>query len=517
LFVFDEALFEARYTPNDPAFKDPDKSWYLHAVKAPQAWDDTTGSHKHTIAVVDNGFNLEHPELKDKVVMQYNVWLHSSKVFPQKVDHGTHVAGTALAIADNGKGILGIAPKCAFMPVQVADAKGLMTITSMLDGILYALYQGADVVNVSLGINLAGLDALPEEVQREMIRTRFKEEERVWNKIAEIADKHKAVIVVAAGNDNVLAGISPQQRPKNIITVSATDKQNQPSPPKADFSNYGEYSTISAPGVDIYSCVGRNGYTMMNGTSMAAPIVTGGVALIKALNESLSAEEIICILQSTGLPAGSNVGKLVQLDSALETVKSGKTVNCAPGRNPPGSNPNQPNNPGLPPSRCNTAVKAGGDEGYVGSFDMGQKSGSFVFRYNTYNVPDRITIYDGRGTGGTVIFKYDGGTGTYVDRVIEFNESVITVEVRGSRPGTAWDFVVNCPNGQNPPGSNPGQPNNPNIPGAPPSGWGRGTWPPGGSIGTPPSGNKRDELLRERERLRQRQNEIDRELRGVGN
>jgi subtilisin family serine protease len=502
LFVFDEALFEARYKPDDPAFNDSATSWYLHAVKAPQAWDTTRGSSKHTIAVVDNGFNLTHPELKDKVVMPYNVWLHSDKVFPQQDDHGTHVAGTALAIADNGKGIAGIASECAFMPVQVADAKGLMTTTSMLDGILYALYQGADVINVSLGINLAGLDALPEEVQREMIRSRFKEEERMWNKITEIADNHKAVIVVAAGNDNVLAGISPQQRPKNIITVSATDKQNQPSPPKADFSNYGEYSTVSAPGVDIYSCVGRNGYTMMSGTSMAAPIVTGGVALIKALNESLTAEQIICILQSTGLPAGSNVGKLVQLDRALEAVKSGDTVNCAESSSP-----------------CNTNRDAdGGDEGYVGSFEMGQKSGSFVFRYNTHKVPDRITIYDGRGTGGTVIFKYNGGTRRYFDSVVEFNDSVITVEVISLGYGTAWNFEVNCPDGQNPPGSNPAQPNNPNIPGAPPLGGGRSALlPPGSSIGTPPSGNKRDELLRERERLRQRQDEIDRELRGVGN
>jgi hypothetical protein len=381
------------------------------------------------------------------------------------------------------------------------------------------------VINVSLGINLAGLDALPEEVQREMIRTRFKEEERVWNKIAEIADKHKAVIVVSAGNDNVLAGISPKQRPKNIITVSATDKQNQLSPPKADFSNYGEYSTISAPGVGIYSCVGRNGYTMKKGTSMAAPIVTGGVALIKGLNESLTAEQIICILQSTGLPAGSNVGKLIQLDKALEAVKSGDTVNCAPGQNPPGSNPNQPSNPRVPPSRCNTAVEAGGDEGYVGTFEMGQKSGSFVFRYNTHNVPDRITIYDGSGTKGTVIFTYSGGTGIYVDKVVEFNDSVITVEVISLGHGTAWNFEVNCPNGQNPPGSNPGQPNNPNIPGAPPSGGGGSALlPPGGSIGTPPSGKGQDELLRDLERLqreadenKRKQDEIKRKLRGVGN
>ncbi|GHU77710.1 hypothetical protein FACS189414_5030 [Bacteroidia bacterium] len=133
--MFDEALFEGAYTPNDPAFSDQSKAWYLNAIKAPQAWEFTRGSEKITVAIVDNGFNLKHPELSSKVVMPYNVWKHSDDIFPQQVDHGTHVAGTALAVADNGKGICGIAPNCKFMPIQVADARGLMTTTSVLDGI----------------------------------------------------------------------------------------------------------------------------------------------------------------------------------------------------------------------------------------------------------------------------------------------------------------------------------------------------------------------------------------------
>jgi subtilisin family serine protease len=327
LFVFDEALFEGSYTPNDPAFSDPDKSWYLKAVKAPQAWDITKGSAKLTVAIVDNGFNLNHPELKSKVVMPYNVWLHSSKIFPQKLDHGTHVAGTALAIMDNEKGICGIAPECFFMPIQVADANELMTTTSVLDGILYALYQGADVVNVSVGSQFTGLDKFPKEYQEELVRNRYKEEERLWTEIARIANKHKATVVVAAGNDNILAGIDPIQRPKDIVTVGAVTKDNQ-AYDKADFSNYGSYATIAAPGVNIYSSVGDGNYTVMEGTSMAAPIITGTIALMKSLNDSLTNEQIICILQSTGLAANGNVGNLVQIDKALAKVKSGDFRNC---------------------------------------------------------------------------------------------------------------------------------------------------------------------------------------------
>ena len=329
LFVFDEALFEGAYIPNDPAFSDNNKTWYLNAINAPQAWDITRGSEKVTVAIVDNGFNLKHPELSSKVVQPYNVWKHSNEIFPQQVDHGTHVAGTALAISDNGKGICGIAPNCKFMPIQVADARGMMTTTSVLDGILYALYQGADVINVSLGTSFTSLAQYPENVQQDLIRNRFKEEERLWREVMRIAAQHNATIVVAAGNDNVLAGIDALQRPELFVTVSATDKNNR-NFGKAEFSNYGEFSTISAPGVSIYSSVGKNDYQIMDGTSMAAPIVAGAIALMKSLNDTITTKQIICILQNTGLETQGNIGKLIQLDKALQKVQSGEAVDCTP-------------------------------------------------------------------------------------------------------------------------------------------------------------------------------------------
>lgn len=329
LFVFDEALFEGTQMPNDPALSDPNKSGYLNTINAPQAWGITRGSEKITVAIVDNGFNLKHPELASKVVNPYNVWKHSSEVFPQEIDHGTHVAGIALAIADNGKGTSGIAPNCKFMPVQVANENGIMTTTSVLDGILYSLYQGADVINVSLGGQFSGLSQYPESEQQKLINNHFKEEERLWRRIMRIAANHNATLVVAAGNDNVLAGIDALQRPELFITVSAVDRNNR-NLNKAQFSNYGTYSTISAPGVEIYSTVGKNDYAVMDGTSMAAPIVSGAIALMKSINETITTKQIICILQSTGLETQGNIGKLIQLDKALQMVKSGETVDCTP-------------------------------------------------------------------------------------------------------------------------------------------------------------------------------------------
>ncbi|MBP6754672.1 MAG: S8 family serine peptidase [Bacteroidia bacterium] len=327
LFVFDESLLEGEYTPNDPSFKDNNKNWYLKKIKAPEAWDINRGLDKITVAIVDNGFNLSHPELKSKVVQPYNVWTHSDKIFPQKVDHGTHVAGTALAIADNNQGLCGIAPNCKFMPIQVANEKGIMTTTSVLDGVLYALYQGADVINVSLGGQFKGLSQAPISKQKDLIQNHFKEEERLWLEIMRIAAKHNATIVVAAGNDNILAGIDALQRPDQFITVSAINRNNT-SLNKANFSNYGPYSKISAPGVGIYSTVGSNNYKIMDGTSMAAPIVTGAIALMKSINSKLTTKQIICILQNTGSPVNDNIGKLIQIDKALQKVKSREKFDC---------------------------------------------------------------------------------------------------------------------------------------------------------------------------------------------
>ncbi|MCR4800973.1 MAG: S8 family serine peptidase [Bacteroidales bacterium] len=327
LFVFDEALFEGAKSFNDPALKNNDNSWYLNSIGAFNAWDITTGNEDVVVAIVDNGFSM-HKELKEKVVRPYNVWKHNTEIFAQSVDHGTHVAGTALAIADNNEGLCGIAPKCKFMPIQVADNKGRMTTTSVLDGILYALYQGADVINLSLAEQWTGLDVFPETEQRKLINYHFKEEERLWQEISRIADKHNnATIVVAAGNDNVLAGVEALHRPSNFIVVSAVDKQSSPLR-KASFSNYGEYSTLSAPGVDIYSCIGTSNYETWEGTSMATPIISGTVALMKSLNPNLTNEQIICVLQSTGKETAGNIGKMVQIDKALQKVQANNLNDC---------------------------------------------------------------------------------------------------------------------------------------------------------------------------------------------
>jgi subtilisin family serine protease len=98
--------------------------------------------------------------------------------------------------------------------------------------------------------------------------------------------------VLAAGNSNIMTGFDPFQRSKNTIKVGAIDKNQN----KAGFSNFGPNTTIYAPGTNIYGAKPGNSYEILQGTSMAAPIVSGFVGLLKSMNKNLNNQQIISIL-----------------------------------------------------------------------------------------------------------------------------------------------------------------------------------------------------------------------------
>lgn len=316
-FVWDEALMTGSFVPDDSRIGE---CWYHNTIKTYSAWDITMGSEDIVVAVVDDGFALAHEEFKGKVVKPYNVYTRTDDVHESKDKHGTHVAGLAVAAANNRCGIAGVAPNCKLMPVKVFDDKGYTSTMSVLDGVLYAVYNGADVVNLSLGMQMNA--QIPVAMQQELIRNCFKEEERVWNKVFAIANRNNTAIVIAAGNEGLLAGIEPMHRSQDVIVVAAVGDDHNPLYGKTDFSNYGAYTDVSAPGLNILSAVGKNKYESMSGTSMAAPIVSGAVALVKSVNRPLSTSQIRTILQETGLEVKSNIGKLIQLDKALDQAQN---------------------------------------------------------------------------------------------------------------------------------------------------------------------------------------------------
>ena len=319
--AFSNTLFSSDALPNDVGFRDEQASWYFKEIQAEKAWTKTTGDESLIVAVVDNGFDLTHPEIKDKVVNPYNLLTGDDNLFPcsgEGGSHGTHVAGTAVGTKDNTLGLCGIAPNCRLMPVQIGDADGNMQTISVAAGILYALHHNAKVINLSLGSYFGDdITSLSESEQREIINAGYSDESDFWNELFEFCREQDIVLVLAAGNQNILAGIDPFARSTKALIVSAYAGE---SDVKADFSNYGEYSTISAPGVNIYSSVPGGGFGYLQGTSMAAPIVTGAAALLRSANSSMSSQDVINALVKTAKPLQSSryIGPLIQIADALD-------------------------------------------------------------------------------------------------------------------------------------------------------------------------------------------------------
>lgn len=334
--VFDETVYQSEDVSfNDPELKDSLHSWYLKEIGAYDAWQILQGDSDIVVAIVDNGFDLTHPEFRGKIIHPYNVLTQNPNIRPIKTKegenaHGTHVAATAVGNGNNGTGLLGIAPKCKMLPVQVGNDNpdGSMSNQAIMEGVMYAISQGADVINVSLGMYTPGIvKTMSEAQQLNYISSSMRQEELMWSKIFEKAKQKNSIIVFAAGNDNVVSGIDPKKRSTETIRVSALNTDLS----KAHFSNFGVYpqlkrfySTVSAPGVDIYSAAPNNSYKSMNGTSMAAPIVSGVVALLKSIDKSLTISQVTSILQQSGRNVGDNIGPMINLYRAVLLAKGEK-------------------------------------------------------------------------------------------------------------------------------------------------------------------------------------------------
>jgi subtilisin family serine protease len=292
LLIWDERIFSLSSTFNDPLLEFEEWSWHLDELNMESVWPITTGDPNVVVAVVDDGFDLEHPELSDaKKTKAYNVNTKSNKVYgTSQNSHGTHVSTLAVGAANNNNGLAGIAPNAMLMPIQIGDGQSqMLSMTEIIDGILYALKNEADVINLSLAKSFSPYVAsLPESQQENLIQTIGKDEEAFWKELFSIADEQNTTIVIAAGNEGLLSGIDPMQRHENCIVVGAMDKQHQ----LTAFSNFGKFNTVNAPGLQVVSAIPGNKYEPMDGTSMAAPIVTGAIALYKSLNPDASNSSI---------------------------------------------------------------------------------------------------------------------------------------------------------------------------------------------------------------------------------
>ena len=325
--VVDESVFrnEAK-TYDDPFLSDNNHSWYLDVIGAKEMWKSNQGSQDIVIAVIDDAFDISHPELKNKIVKPWNVWKNSDQLSAgyEWLNHGTHVASCAAAELNNGHGLAGVAPGCSIMPIQVGDEFGNMSLSALLKGIMYAYLNGADVINLSIGsLQLSNGNKIPDGRQKEISKNKYLEEEKVWKRIFKRSVDYNCIIVQAAGNSSCLASIDPMKRDTvNSIIVAASDRGAKLS----TFSSYGEMCKIVAPGSEIYNAVPGNKYESMNGTSMASPLVAGAVALVKSQNDSLSLKEILEELTRNSKSLDPRVGPVVNLGSLKVDNNPSKTI-----------------------------------------------------------------------------------------------------------------------------------------------------------------------------------------------
>lgn len=329
-YVENIEIFIEGLCPTDPAFNDNRYSWQFEPIQAYDGWDITTGNPDVKVAVIDSYFDLTHPEFRGiRISNPISIEKGTTDVSPNPnanqgaFCHGTHVAGIIAGQMNNDIYSCGISPNCTIMPISLGMN---MNSVTLVEGVLYALYQGADVINVSIGSmfdeNL--INAMSPEEQLNYSKTVGLSMEKAWDYIYNMLDQRNCMIVWSAGNCKCFELMDNSKRNKNTIKVEAVDQNLN----KADFSNYGNIisenineAIISAPGVDILSTTPYRTAMSMSGTSMAAPIVTGAVALMKSVDPTLTNQEIIDILVSTGKPLNDKtIGPLIQIKSALDKV-----------------------------------------------------------------------------------------------------------------------------------------------------------------------------------------------------
>lgn len=326
--IFKERVYTFSNIPSDPGFTVDSVDYPYQLTGVYNAWDATQGDSV-VIAVIDNGFDVHHPELEGRIWKPYNTADKGPDVsygIFQGNFHGTHVAALAAGTANNGAGASGFAPRCYLMPIQVfLGANSTYGLIAALD---HAIKQGADVINLSIG------SSLPEELKNLSYQQQLdyieqnesaKVESELFESRYELANSVNAIIVEAAGNDNVVSALDPMKRSEFILNVGACDVRLN----KASFSNYGKAVTITAPGVNIFSAYPGDKYAFLSGTSMACPIVAGGVALMKSIKKDLTVSEARQILVETGLPLNPSpyeMGPLVQFGKAIKRLLAGNNA-----------------------------------------------------------------------------------------------------------------------------------------------------------------------------------------------
>ena len=293
--------------PDDPSYG---AQWNMGMVRAPLAWDMVQGSIDTIVAILDTGVDLNHPDF------QGNLWQNFGEIADNGIDddgngfvddrwgwdvrngdplpqddngHGSHVAGIAGAVGNNGVGVAGIMWRCRIMAVKVLDGSGDGTYADVAYGARYAVRNGARIVNMSL----AG-SSYSQFLQ---------------DTITEMHAQYGALFVGAAGNCGSggwgCSGVNPIMYPaamEHVVSVAATDSADH----RSYISEHNEFVDLAAPGVYIYSTHLGGGYARRTGTSMSTPLVAGLAGLVKTMRPYWDSDQIEAHLKVTADKIGTD-------------------------------------------------------------------------------------------------------------------------------------------------------------------------------------------------------------------
>ena len=290
-----------KFGVNDPELS---KQWAMQELNADKLYtyfreNKIKPAKKARIFILDTGVDSKHEDIAGR-------YRSVNSEYDKDVQgHGTHCAGIAAAITDNNKGIASLSPADGFTEitsVKVLSNFGGGTQRTIINGILEAADNGADVISMSLG-------GRSNDVKQ-----------RAYKQAVDYANKKGAIVVVAAGNSNANAkNYAPAGAP-GVICVSAIDTTLS----RANFSNFVQdvKMGIAAPGTQIHSTFPNNEYKAFNGTSMATPYVAGLIGLMKSLKPDLTTKEAFNILKKTGkdTKASKETGQFIQPEAAVRML-----------------------------------------------------------------------------------------------------------------------------------------------------------------------------------------------------